>query len=230
MVYMMNQKRVTGRRVAIVLAALCIILLAGLGAAVVNYTKMNSQIETLSDQLDSLNATLNATNELVAYAEGGAVISQGHTITLKYGYDIRSDDFTSGPDRRTFCAVYSPYDNSTLIMDLKVYWVLADFNISMSVQDGNALEMVNMYDYANASTIWTFNTNWTDRWTLPISRGWYTVSLIGPIHLPSGCGICPANPPRSQLPFIGVDCSLEVTISYEERLSPFVLVGTKTYT
>lgn len=242
MVDAMNGKKVIDRRVTIALSISCVILIASLGAAIVNYTLMiklrddtisskDSQIQTLANQSKSLNATLNATNELLAYAEGGNVIKSGHTLTLKFGYDIRSDDFTSGPDPRTFCALYSPYDNSTLNLELRVYWIDSDYNLSLSVQNGSVFEMVSMWEgrYVNASTIWSVNANWTGGYTMSVSRGWYTISLIGPIHLPRQCGVCPAPIPRSQMPIVRVYCALVVTLSCEERLSPFVLIGTDTY-
>ena len=240
MVDAMNGKKVIDRKVAIAFGVLYIILIASLAAAIVNYTLMikqrddtisskDSQIQTLANQSKSLNATLDATNELVAYAEGGYVIRSEHTLTLKFGYDIRSDDYTDGPDPRTFCALYSPYNNSSLNLELKVYWIARDYNLSLSVQNGSVFEMTSPWEYANASTIWSVNANWTDKWTMPISRGWYTVSLIGPIHLPRECSVCLDPIPRSPMPIVKVYCTLVVTLSYEERLSPFVLIGTDTY-
>ena len=243
MVDAMNGKKVIDRKVAIALGVLYIILIASLGATLINYTllikqkddtisSMDSQMQTLANQSKSLNATLDAANELVAYAEGGYVIRSGHTLTLKFGYNIRSDEDctcgTDGPDPRTFCALYSPYNNSSLNLELKVDWIGRDYNLSLSVQNGNVFEPISMWEYVNASTIWSVNANWTDKWTMPISRGWYTVSLIGPIHL-RGCGVClvPISPPP--MPIVKVYCTLAVTLSYEEKLSPFVLIGTDTY-
>lgn len=242
MVDAMSGKKVIDRRVLIALGILCVILIASLGTAIVNYTLMikqkddtisskDSQIQTLANQSQSLNETLDATDELVAYAEGGYVIRSGHTLTLKFGYNIRSDEdcmCTDGPDPRTFCALYSPYNNSSLNLELKVDWIGRDYNLSLSAQNGNVFEQISMWEYVNASTIWSVNANWTGGWTMPVSRGWYTLSLIGPIHL-RGCGVCyvPDSPPP--MPIVKVYCTLAVTLSYEEKLSPFVLIGTDTY-
>lgn len=184
----------------------------------------DSQIQELTDELNSLSGRLNATDELLDFAEGGSAIRHGHTLTLRFGYDIRTDlPGGEGTDPRTFCAVYSPYDNSTLNIELKVYWI-HDFNVSITLQDGNALELVTLYDYRNATAIWNVNATRSQRWATPLSRGWYTISLIGPIHLPPQCGVCVyPPPPRPPPPVINVDCSLGVTITYQGNLSPFVL-------
>jgi len=132
------------------------------------------------------------------------------------------------------CVIYSPYDNSTLCLVLSIiaYQVInshvsivtlpSESYVAISVQEGNAYDPTTN---ETATIIWSVNATKSGVYFMPLlSRGWYTISLAGPIRKlldVSGKVIGYEYGPMPGA-FGDVDYSLSLRIIYEGNHIPFI--------
>jgi DNA-binding transcriptional ArsR family regulator len=161
--------------------------------------------------LNRVSAEYEKLKELVELVEKGASLQSEYTMRYKF-YNIDSAfSFEGFP---WYCAVYSPYDNSTLCLDLSISTILTESQFPISVQKGNVFDLG-----ANetAPVIWSANATMSSIYSVPLaSKGWYTISLVGPV----------TNTDTFMIPFLeDVDCWMSIRIIHEGNYSPFIVTS-----
>jgi len=163
-------------------------------------------------QYQSLNrvfAEYEQLKELVELVEKGAVLQSEYT--LRNEFDKVDSKFTiQGP---WWCVIYSPYDNFTLDLVLLACTVSSESYIPISVQEGDVFILG--YN-ETASLVWSANATVTGIYSVPLaSKGWYTISLVGPIT---------HSYPLRVHSLGDVDCWMSLRIIYKGKFSPFIVI------
>jgi hypothetical protein len=115
-------------------------------------------------------------------------------------------------DDPPYCAVYTPYEGCTLDLFLFVYWISSGTYVTPTVQNGNVFDL-----RANetAPVIWSVNATATGQYSIFLaSKGWYTISLAGPMG--------PTTYPLT-FPILNGDCSASLIMMHEGTASPFIV-------
>ena len=111
--------------------------------------------------------------------------------------------------------MYVPFDNSTLNLALTVNSILIPGYIAVTVQKGDALAT-----NETAPIVQSLNTTMSGRYSaLLLSKGWYTVCLVGSIIKWGNTTfiVCLVTPQ------INIDCSMSLELIHEGNNSPFVV-------
>ena len=167
----------------------------------------------LSAEYEELSFEYEELKELVQLVGKGASLQSKYTLRYEY-HEVDSAFRIQGPWN---CLIYSPYDNSTLYLVLSIRTILSKSHVSLSVQSGNAFDVATN---ETAPVIWSTNSTASSIYYVPLaSKGWYTISLVGPIekHLDTS-GIVVGHTYRW---FEDVDCSMSIRMIYEREYSPF---------
>ncbi len=166
--------------------------------------------------LNRVSAEYEKLKELVELAE-----TEGVSLQSKYTLRVEVDkaDLQSEIHGNPFCSIYSPYDNFTLDLVLSINNSETRVNVPVSVQEGN------VFDRGTSETgpvIWSAKSleNNTYSVLLP-SKGWYTISLVGPITK-SGYNAMLVKMPITE----DVYCWMSLRIIYEGKYSAFVVIPT----
>lgn len=134
---------------------------------------------------DLLNLTI---KKPVTRISSGLIIVSGYN--LEYRYD-KDDEYVWYEDSAT--AIYSPLDNLTLKMYLSLNAPNGVY-LPLTIQRGNAFlneSGVLVYQHGNytvwqSPVIWSANASeWRAYQAVLPSKGWYTLSLVGPIEMTS---------------------------------------------
>jgi len=117
-----------------------------------------------------------------------------------------------------YCAVYTPYDGCTLDLFLFVHWISSGSYATPTVQDGNVFDLGTN---ETAPVIWSVNATANGEYSVPLpSKGWYTISLGGPIGPTTYPG--PTIYPL-MCSMLNGDCSAWLIIMHEGTASPFIV-------
>lgn len=193
------------------------VLIIGLIVISIQYTGLSSRYRDLSDRHETLSDELEAaTLEREAFKELEDLVIQNPYTRFSYGLDIVSGYgleyeeiwYNSGHthSREGFSAVfYAHLDNLTLRMHPFIYFPMDNFSIPLTLQRGNAffnesgvfVEKGYVETTWQSPVIWSVNTTGRGVYDAQLpSKGWYTLSMVGPIRTGSGGGV--------KLRFIGV--------------------------
>lgn len=159
-----------------------------------NFLKQEEDLRILKDKFDDLTPILGLINMSLerppTHSDRGVVLVSGYSIE----YWVRRVDSDFTRSGFTFFAIfYAPYDSLTLRMYL-FFWHRDGLEIPLTIQRGNALrnesgifvEMRGNITTWQSPVIWSINASRVGIYeaTLP-SRGWYTLSISGPIQIQS---------------------------------------------
>jgi len=181
-----------------------VVLMIGLVAlAGVSYTQYQS--------LNRISAKYEPLKELVELVEKGAVCQSQYTLT----YEYEEGDSWARYGGDWYCVIYSPYDNSTLDLVLSINMIVSGSYVPINVQEGDVFVLG---WNETAPVIWSVNATWGNKYSVPLaSKGWYTISLVGPLKPPTGI----VKIPTMILP--EVDCWMSLRIIYEGYHSIFIV-------
>ena len=181
-----------------------VVLMIGLVVlAGVSYTQYQS--------LNRVSAEYEKLKELVELVEKGASLQSEYTMRYKFDKIDSAFRFEGFP---WYCAVYSPYDNSTLYLDLSISTILTESQFPISVQEGNVFDLGTN---ETAPVIWSVNATMSSIYSVPLaSKGWYTISLFGPITN--------TEPFTFTIPIEDIDCQMSLRIIYEGKYSLFIVI------
>ena len=192
-----------------VMLMIALVVLSGVG-----YTQYQS-LKRLSAEYEELEWLV----ELVE--KGGSLESK---YTLKYISD--KSEFDGALHLRfqvPYCLIYNINDNSTLDLALSISTVLSETPLSISVQVGNVFDRATN---ETAPVIWAVNATTSSLYSVPLaSKGWYTISLVGPIRkfLTASGKVTGYSLGPMPSPFEDVDCSMSLRIIHEGDYSPFIV-------
>jgi len=173
--------------------SLYMVLMVGLVVlAAISYTQYQSY-NRLYSQYEEL-------MELVELAETReASLQFEHMLTLKLN---KTELTTQGSP---YCFMYNPYENSTLYLVLKNS--LSKSHVTVSVQE------------EAGAVVWSSRETASNVYSVPlISRGWYTISLVGAIMKMNNVIIVTMRVIED------VVCWLSLRIIYEGKYSPFIVI------
>jgi DNA-binding transcriptional ArsR family regulator len=189
----------------------CVGLMIGLvvlaGVSYIQYQSSN-RVFAEYEQLKELVAEYEQLKELVELVENGAVLQSEYT--LRNEFDKVDSKFTiRGP---WWCVIYVPYDNFTLDLVLLACTVSSESYIPISVQEGDVFILG--YN-ETASLVWSANATVTGIYSVPLaSKGWYTISLVGPITHTYPLTVHLGDD----------DCWMSLRIIYKGKFSPFIVI------
>ncbi len=167
---------------------------------------------TQHQSLNRISSEYEQLKELVELVTEGASLQSEYT--LRYEFDkVDFDKVFRIRVQLPYCFIYSPYDNSTLYLVLSISTIPSESYFPISVQEGNAFDLGTK---ETAPVIWSANASSIYSVPLP-SKGWYTISLVGPITKLENNGI------RIAVLFEDVDCQMSLRIIYEGKYSPFIV-------
>jgi len=135
---------------------------------------------TQYQSLNRLSAEYEQLKEFVELVSEGASLQSEYT----FRYEFHKFDFDKvGPITIVlvpqYCLIYNPYDNSKLCLDLSISTILSESCVPISVQEGNVFDLGTN---EIAPVIWSANATASSIYSVPLaSKGWYTISLFGPI-------------------------------------------------
>jgi len=187
-----------------------LVVLAG-----VSYTQYQS--------LNRMSLEYGQLKELVELVEKGASLQSKYTLRYKVDkFEFDKVDSDKGYLRirvlgPQYCLIYNPYDNSTLYLVLSISTILSESYVPIGVQEGNVFDLGTN---ETAPVIWSANATASSIYSVPLaSKGWYTISLFGPITT-----IDPFNFTFTfRIPVEDIDSSMSLRIIYEGEYSPFIV-------
>jgi len=183
-----------------------VVLMIGLVVlAGVSYTQYQS--------LNRVSAEYEKLKELVELVEKGASLQSEYTMRYRIDkIDSSAFKFEGFP---WYCAVYGPYDNSTLYLDLSISTILTESQFPISVQEGNVFDLGTN---ETAPVIWSVNATMNSIYSAPLaSKGWYTISLFGPVTKTDPFTF------MYRIPVEDIDCWMSLRIVYEGKYIPFIV-------
>jgi hypothetical protein len=178
------------------------------------YDKLLYEYDELMDEHETLLFMINLTHT-------GANIKISHSLSF---FKISEREFSSN----FFAMIYNPRENSTLKLYLYDVFPENKISVPLCVQKGYATkgeEATETWDKSHkfAPIIWSLNPTGRGSYLVPLpSKGWYTVSIMGPII--KGAGSWEVAGP---FPVIEgtVRAHLLITITYDGRSIPFAVLG-----
>jgi hypothetical protein len=147
------------------------------------------------------------------------MVKNGELVQSRYTLRYKSSSYTSiSPEDPWYCVMYVPFDNSTLNLALTVNSIQIPGYIAITVQKGDALAT-----NETASMVQSLNTTMSGRYSAPLlSKGWYTVCLVGSIIKLSNTTFI-GYVGSWMTPQINVDCSMSLELIHEGDNSPFAV-------
>jgi DNA-binding transcriptional ArsR family regulator len=191
----------------------CVGFMIGLAVLTgVSYIQCQS-LNRMSAEYERLFLEYEPLKELAELVKKGAVLESQYTLT--YEYEEGNSWARYGGD--SHCVIYSAYDNSTLNLALSINMIVSGSYVPISVQEGN---VVVLGWNETAPVVYSVNTTVSSIFSVPLaSKGWYTVSLVGPLKPPTGiCRMPTMIPPK-------VDCWMSLRIIYGGNYSPFIVIA-----
>lgn len=190
-----------------------VVLMIGLIAlAGVSYTQYQS-LNRISAEYEQVKPL----KELVELMKKGAVCQSQYTLT----YEYEEGDSWARYGGDWYCVIYSPYDNSTLNLALSINMIVSGSHVPISVQEGDVFVLA---WNETAPVIWSLNATFSGKYSVPLtSKGWYIISLVGPLKPPTSIVkipimiLCTATNE--------VDCWMSLRIIYEGNYSPFGVIA-----
>jgi len=175
-----------------------LVVLAG-----VNYTQYQS-LNRLSSEYEEL-------KELVELAETeGTSLRSEHILSLR----LNTTDLRMKIHGSPYCFMYNPYCNSTLHLVLTKSTVSESY-ITVSVQD------VSMFDLSTreaGAVIWSVYATSSSAYSVPLaSKGWYTISLVGPIMKMNNTIVVTMGV------IDDIDCRMSLRLVYEGEHASFIV-------
>ncbi len=176
--------------------------------------------DTQYQSLNRISAEYESLRELVDMVEDGASLTHEYTLRHKLdGFELNMGIpvhmFWSLP----VCLIYNLNDNSTLYLALSISVLPSESEVSINLQEGNAFDLGTN---ETALVIWSANTTTNSIYSVPLaSKGWYTLSLFGPVEkrldaTGKATGYSFSRPPS-------VDCWLDIRMVYEGMYSSFLV-------
>jgi hypothetical protein len=157
-------KRVVGRSVAMALAMMCIVLVAGIGGAIIYYTSVaNDKDKTISSQNSQISSLGNQKNQLQTWLDGNETLlnqTQANNTYLQNQIDSLNSKVTNLQNQANNFQIGST-DNSTIWVNNRIvnategervpHFVAADWQIVTGGQLIHEEGLANNKTYANAS-------------------------------------------------------------------------------
>jgi hypothetical protein len=125
----MTEKKVVGRKVAIALGIICVILVVGLAGVMVNYTRIINDKDSLQSQVNSLNA------------------AQLHEVNLKWDFN---EPWIGGHYVHVYGAIFNSGTNTAY--DVKINVLLYDSSGVLIKSSTIMLGNINGKSYQNIDT------------------------------------------------------------------------------
>jgi len=171
--------------------------------------------------LNRISAEYEQLKELVDLVEKGASLQSKYTLRYKAeGFEFDEGSLIEGLVIKfkgpSHCVIYVPHDNFTLYLVLSINTILSESYVPINVQEENVF---NLETNETAPLIWSANATASSIYSVPLaSKGWYTISLFGPI--------ISINPFTSlfRIPVEDIDCWMSLRIIYEGKYSPFLVI------
>jgi len=196
---------------------------------------------TQYQSLNQLSAEYRQLKELVELTRIEDVSLQSkYELRFFKGWEADATMIIEGPFD---CVIYSPYDNSTLCLGLSIvaYQIRvinghvsivtmtlpSESYLPLSVQEGNAYDPTTN---ETATVIWSVNATKSGISYVPLpSKGWYTISLAGPIRKLLDASGKVIGYEYMLGTFGDVDYSLSLQIIYEGNYIPFIVTHDYSY-
>jgi DNA-binding transcriptional ArsR family regulator len=171
--------------------------------------------------LNKISSDYERLKDLVDLVENGASLT--HEYTLRYKADIFELEI-GYPVHMFFdlpvCVIYNLNDNSTLYLALSIGTLPPDSQVSISLQEGN------VFDHGTNETapvIWSVDTNANSIFSVSlVSKGWYTISLFGPVMKFLDATTGKATGYIFLLPGVA-DCWVDIRMVHDGNYSPFIV-------
>ncbi len=174
------------------------------------YRDLRDRHETLFDELEAVTLKLEASKELedLVIQNPYTRFSSGLDVVSGYGLEYEETWHNSNHTHSTegFSAVfYAHLENLTLRMRPFIYFPMDNFAMPLTLQRGNAffnesgvlVERNPIQTVWQSPVIWSVNETGQDAYDVQLpSKGWFTLSMVGPIRTTSGGAL--------RLKFIGV--------------------------
>jgi len=199
------------------------------------YERVSAEYEQLKAEFEQASAIYERLKGLVALTPfEGVSLQSEYTLRFFSRWEANATKFTTA-DGPWDCVIYSPYDNSTLYLVLSmVTRSMEESYVAVSLQEGNAYDPTTN---ETAPVVWSLNATKSSIHYMPLpTKGWYTISLVGPIEKSIGRIADPTNQKVivymvGPLPgaFGDIDCSLSLRIIYEGNYIPFIVTTLKDY-
>lgn len=200
----------------VTLASVCFFQYQSLNQTFGEYKQLRVEHEQMSREYEQL-------KELVALTHFKDVSLQSE-YTLRYSLRSEANGRGYTIEGPWDCVIYSPYDNSTFYLALAIPIPTERPRFALSIQEGNA------YDSKTNETspvIYSLNATKTNMFYVPLpSKGWYTVSLIGPIGKvldASGRVIGYRGYFILGAGFQDIDCSLSIRTIHDRNYISFIV-------
>jgi len=205
--------------------SLIVVLLIGLvGLACVSYAQYQSW-NGLTAEYEQLSLEYDKLYELLELVQQGASLQLDYTLKYKVAKayameesEVSSSEVGSGIVAylitASYCVIYSPYDDSTLRLIFSIMRPLSESFVPVNVQKGNALDLpIN----ETAPIIWSVNATRCSVYSVPLaSKGWYTISLFGPVTQNDQFLI--------NASVEDIDCWMLIRAIHDDKFSPFIVM------
>ncbi|MGD8506853.1 MAG: helix-turn-helix domain-containing protein [Candidatus Bathyarchaeota archaeon] len=157
----------------------------------VSYDRLHAQYDRLHGQHEEL-------KELVELAE----VNQA-SLKFEHILSFRSNRTEPTIYGSPWCFLYNPYEDSTLLLGLTSHLSKSFVRVSLQNESGDV--------------IWSARATMSDIYSVSlISKGWYTISLIGTVTRMNNAVWFGFHE------VFDVDCSMSIRILYGEKHSPFL--------
>lgn len=170
--------------------------------------------------LDRVSTDYEELKDLVDLVEKGASLQSEYTLRYEVeGFEFDEESLIEGSMIKlkgpSHCVIYFPNDNFTLYLVLTINTILYESYVPINVQEGNVFDL---RTNETAPVIWSLNATASGIYSVPlVSKGWYTISLFGPIKS--------INPLTFsfRIPVEDIDCWMSLRIIYEGKYAPFLV-------
>jgi len=168
-----------------------------------NYREVSFKYEFLSNELEAITSEYDLFKELEELVIQNPYTRFSHGFDIVSGYsleyeEIRIDSHLEHSVSGFYAMIYAPIDNLTLRMYPFVSFPIDGFELPLTLQRGNAfrnesgvpVEEGPLVTHWQSPIIWSVNATDKEVYDARLtSRGWYTLSMTGPIRIGRGGGL-----------------------------------------
>jgi DNA-binding transcriptional ArsR family regulator len=185
-------KRVVTRNVAMALGIMCIVLVAGIGGAIIQYTLLvNDKDKTISSQNSQLSILRNQNTQLETWLDGNETLlnqTQADNINLQKQIDSLNSNVTSLQNQVNNFHIGST-TNSTILFDSEIVTTIKngsispDENVSLGIENVGMAVMTPTAGYLSIRVSSNNNSTYVVFGNIYISNSTsFNVTVFGPIN------------------------------------------------
>lgn len=192
-----------------------------------NFAKLSGEYNQLYQRYTTLKEENERLSEFFNETKIGPGSSIRRVLILDYNRWNRSYPPTDYGEPVAVIYVYQA--NSTLKLDLIMYYTHPDLFIPLSVQKGDAFDS----KYATetkaghpglAPILWHEPVNETGSFSIPLrEKGWYTISITGPISLGGGRSFIGVKWDNDDVIVLTLSVQLAIHVYIEDEQAPFAV-------